>query len=105
MKPFVEWFSRNHIAANFLMWGMLILGGMSWFTMKKEIFPDIAVDIVTVRVVYPNATPEEVERGVCVPIEEAVQGLTGIKRLSSSAAEGYGLVIFGGHQGACGCCR
>jgi multidrug efflux pump subunit AcrB len=94
MKYLVEWFSRNHIAANFLMWSMLLLGGLSWFSMKKEIFPDIAPDIVIVSVPYPNATPEEVERGICVPIEESVQGLTGIKRVSSSATENIGTVIF-----------
>jgi multidrug efflux pump subunit AcrB len=94
MKTAVEWFSRNHIAANFLMYGLLLLGGMSWFTMRKEIFPDLAVNMVTVNVPYPNATPEEVERGVCVPIEEATQDLSGIKRVQSFAAESAGVVSF-----------
>jgi multidrug efflux pump subunit AcrB len=94
MKSAVEWFSRNHVAANFLMFGLLITGGISWFTIKKEIFPDLAINLVTVSVPYPNATPEEVENGICIPIEEAAQGLTGIKRVSSIAAEGYGVVNF-----------
>ncbi|MBL9116299.1 MAG: efflux RND transporter permease subunit [Verrucomicrobiaceae bacterium] len=94
MKSVVEWFSRNHIAANFLMYGLLLVGGMSWFTMRKEIFPDLSVNMVVVKVPYPNATPEEVERGVCVPIEEATQDLASIKRVQSIAAESMGVVSF-----------
>lgn len=94
MKGLVEWFSRNHIAANFLMLAILLAGGISWFTMRKEIFPDLSVNMVAVRVPYPNAAPEEVEKGICIPIEEATQGLDGIKRVASTAAESYGVVTF-----------
>jgi hypothetical protein len=34
MKSIVEWFSKNHIAANFLMWGLLGLGFLSWFSLR-----------------------------------------------------------------------
>lgn len=94
MKALVEWFSRNHVAANFLMFGILVLGGLGWFRLTKEIFPDLALNTVSVQVPYPNATPEEVEKGICIPIEEAVQGVDGIKRIQSIAAEGFGNVMF-----------
>jgi multidrug efflux pump subunit AcrB len=94
MKSIVEWFSKNHIAANFLMWGLLGLGFLSWFSLRKEIFPDLVLDMVSVRVPYPNAAPEEVEKGICIPIEESVQGLEGIKRVQSIAGESIGNVIF-----------
>lgn len=94
MKSMVEWFSRNHVAANFLMFALLLAGGLSWFTMRKEIFPELSVNMVSVRVPYPNATPEEVEKGICIPIEEAAQGLNGIKRVASIASEGFGVVNF-----------
>lgn len=93
MKPFVEWFSRNHLAANFLMWAMILAGVVGWFRLRKEIFPDLALDVVMVRVPYPNASPEEVEKGVCVPIEEAVQDLNGIKKISSICSESMGFVM------------
>ena len=61
MKPVIEWFSRNHVAANFLMWGILAMGFLSWFNLRKEIFPDLQLNMVSVRVPYPIAAPEVVE--------------------------------------------
>ena len=94
MKSAVEWFSRNQVAANFLMWGLLLLGGLGWFKLRKEIFPDLQLNMVSVRVPYPNAAPEEVEKGICIPIEEAAQDVDGIKLVSSIAAEAFGNVMF-----------
>ncbi|MGI9243604.1 MAG: efflux RND transporter permease subunit, partial [Verrucomicrobiales bacterium] len=93
MQTLIHWFARNHVAANFVMMGVLLLGITTWFKLKKEIFPETATDIVTILVPYPNASPEEVEKSICIPIEEAVQGVDGIDRLKSSALENRGLVI------------
>ena len=80
MEQMIKWFSRNHVAGNFLMMALLIAGLTTWFSLKKEIFPEIAIDAVAVNIPYPNATPEEAERGVCIPVEEAVADLQGIKK-------------------------
>ena len=93
MTGAIQWFSRNHVAGNFLMLTVLIAGLVSWFSMKKEIFPETAFDAVTVRVPYPNATPEEAETGVCIPIEEAIADLQGIKKIRSTATQNIGTVI------------
>ena len=93
MQTLIHWFARNHVAANFVTMGVLLLGITTWFKLKKEIFPETATDIVTIVVPYPNASPEEVEKSICIPIEEAVQGVDGIDRLKSSALENRGLVI------------
>ncbi len=93
MNGAIKWFSRNHVAGNFLMLAVLIAGITSWFTIKKEIFPETAFDAVAIRLPYPNATPEEVESGVCIPVEEAIADLQGIKKISSSSAQNTGLVI------------
>lgn len=93
MRPLIHWWSRNHIAANFLMWGLIAIGVLSWFRIRKEIFPEVTTNIISVSVPYPNAAPEEVEKGVCIPVEEAVQDLDGIKRLTSRSNEGTGVVI------------
>ena len=61
--------------------------------MKREVFPEFSLDIVTVTVPYLGAAPEEVEEGVCVRVEEAIQGLDGIKRVASTADEGIGTVV------------
>ena len=75
------------------MAGFLLLGITTWFKLKKEIFPETATDIVTIMVPYPNASPEEVEKSICIPIEEAVQGVDGIDRLKSTSTENRGVVI------------
>ena len=92
MKGIISWFARNGVAANLLM---IIIAGAGLFSVsgvKKEIFPEFSLDIITIQVAYRGAAPVEVEEGVCVRIEEAVQGLDGIKRITSIAAEGSGVV-------------
>ncbi|MBB5352978.1 multidrug efflux pump subunit AcrB [Haloferula luteola] len=92
MKNAIKWFSENHVAGNFLMLALVLVGMSTWFKLRKEIFPETSIDAIAVQVPYPNATPEEVERGVCVPVEEAVADLTGIKKLRSTATQNMGVV-------------
>ncbi|MEN8755753.1 MAG: efflux RND transporter permease subunit, partial [Akkermansiaceae bacterium] len=80
----IKWFSRNHVAANFLMLAVLIAGFTTWFQLRKEVFPELAFDAVTITVPYPNATPEEVNNGIVVPIEEAIADVEGMKKVTSS---------------------
>lgn len=93
MEKLINWFCNNHVAANFLMVVVLVVGLGTWAGLKKEIFPEVGVDMILVKVPYPNATPEEVEKGVNIPIEEAIQDLDGIEQLKSTAAQGMGVVI------------
>ena len=95
----VKWFTRNHVAGNFLMLIVLVAGLATWFKIKKEIFPEIAVDAVLVTLPYPNATPEEAERGVVVPVEEAISDLQGIKKIRSTAAQNIGTVMIEAETG------
>ena len=72
---------------------ILIAGGLySAFTIKKELQPDVEVDMITVGVPFLGATPEDVEEGVLIKIEEAVQDIEGIKEMTSVATRGYGNV-------------
>lgn len=92
MNRAIAWFAENHVAANLLMM-LLVAGGiLSIPTIKQEIFPEIKLDVVTVSVLYPGAAPIEIEEGICIRIEEELQGLQGVKRISSTAAEGLCLV-------------
>ncbi len=88
MSRAIAWFARNHVAANLLMALMLIGGLVSLPRIQQKTFPDIDVDVISVAVVYLGAAPEEVEQGVCVRIEEEVNGLNGVEEITSSAAEG-----------------
>lgn len=84
----IAWMTRNSIAPNLLM--IILLGGgiWMWFTIQREVFPEFQLDVVEVSVSYPGASPSEVEQGVLLPIEEALQGLEGIKEMTSTAREG-----------------
>jgi multidrug efflux pump subunit AcrB len=90
----IDWFARNPVAANLIM--VLIIGGglVSLFggSIVQEVFPEFAIDLITVHVPYPGAAPEETETAICLRVEEAVQGLDGIKKLTSSARENIGAV-------------
>ncbi|WP_224482908.1 efflux RND transporter permease subunit [Robertkochia aurantiaca] len=88
----IAYMARNSIAANLLM--IILLGGGIWtmFNIQKEVFPQFQLDFVDVRVVYPGASPAEVEQGILLPIEEAVRGVQGIKEIVSTANEGSGQV-------------
>ncbi|WP_237065186.1 efflux RND transporter permease subunit [Microbulbifer guangxiensis] len=84
----IAWMAHNHVTANLLML-VLILGGLVFATLvKKEVFPDFSLGMVTVQISYPGASPEEVERGVLVAAEQAVQGIGGIHEMRGSASEG-----------------
>ena len=88
----IEWMARNSIAANLMM--ILLLVGGFWMALQvqKEVFPEFQLDIVEVTVNYPGAAPEEVEKGILLPVEEAVQGLSSIKEITSTADEGTGTI-------------
>lgn len=88
----IEWFARNPVAANLLMIAILVAGTFSAFSIRKEFFPEIVTNTITVNVPYPGSTPEEVEEGVVIKIEEAVQDLEGIKEITSHARENSGQV-------------
>ncbi|MFT5881743.1 MAG: multidrug efflux pump subunit AcrB [Crocinitomicaceae bacterium] len=90
MGGVIKWFSRNHVAGNFLMLVVLVAGISTWFKLKKEVFPEMSLDAVMVSVPFPNATPEEVEDGILLPLEDAIADVDGIKRYTSTATEGRG---------------
>lgn len=88
----IAWMVRNPIAANLLMFVLLIGGVWTAFDIQKEVFPQFQLDIVEISVGYPGAAPEEVEQGILRPIEEAVRGVDGIHEMTSQAREERGSV-------------
>ncbi len=92
MKTMLSWFAENHVAANLLMFVILFAGIVSVATIVQEVFPDTDLDIITASVRFLGGTPSEVEESICIKIEEQIQGIDGIKRVTSTAAEGNGAV-------------
>jgi len=88
----LAWMAGNSVAANLLML-VLLVGGLIWgMQIKQEVFPDFDLDYVTITVPYPGASPEEVEQGIVLAVEEAVSGLDDVKEITSSAREGAATV-------------
>lgn len=84
--------ARNVVAANLVM-AFFIVGGIGMaFFITKEVTPDATLDVVEVSVSYPGSSPSEVERGILLPIEEAVRGLDVVREINSRARENRGNV-------------
>lgn len=84
----VAWMANNPVAANLLMLVCLVGGLLAFSNIKQEVFPDIVQDVVIIQVGYPGGTPEEIEQGICLVVEEAVRGLEGVKEVTATASEG-----------------
>jgi multidrug efflux pump subunit AcrB len=88
----IAWFARNNVAANLLMFILIVGGFYGAFSIQKQVFPNFELNIVQVRVPYLGAAPQEVEEGVILKIEDAIKDLDGIKKITSTASEGMGNV-------------
>ena len=93
MKSAIQWAVKNSPAMNTLMIVVLLVGALSMTLMRREVFPEFDLEIILVTVPYPGASPAEVEEGICQKIEEAVQSVSGIKKITGVAAEGTGNVV------------
>ncbi len=88
MNRVIEWFVHHGVAANLLMAVMVVGGLVAIPFIPLKLFPDLDFGIVTIDVLYPGASPVEVEQGVCIPIEEAIQSVVGIENIRGVAGEG-----------------
>ncbi len=84
---FIAWFAGNPVVANVIMLTILIAGIRTALSIRKEAFPSFAAESVTVEVPFLGGTPEDVERGVAIKIEEALQSVEGIDHLKSTSRE------------------
>lgn len=93
MHGLIAWFARNSVAANLLMIFIIVWGLSALATrIPLEVFPSFELDSVNVNIPFRGATPSEVELGVTVKVEEAIQSVEGIKSMTSMANEGVGTV-------------
>ena len=91
----ISFFARNDIATNILMVAILIVA--SWFAWDKipyEIHPNQVFNEVRVNIAYRGGSPADVERSVAIPIEQSLEGLSGVKLLQSeSNREGCEVIV------------
>ncbi len=89
----IAWMASHPVAANLLMIVMLVGGFLMLYTSKQEVFPEFSMDMATITMSYPGASPAEVEQGIILSIEDAVKDIDGIGEMTSAAYEAYGHVI------------
>lgn len=90
----IRWFAKNDIAANLLLVGILVWGG--WSAMEKvplEVQPAIQPDRIFINVEYRGGSPADVEKAVVLPIESALEGLSGIESVESLADDGFARIM------------
>ena len=92
MEKIIRWFVSNKVVSNLLMVLILVTGATTIPSLKMEVFPEIELNIISVTTVYPGATPSDVEQAICIKIEERLQGLDGVKKITSTASESVGTV-------------
>ena len=88
MRSVIAWFARNSVVANLMLFVIVAAGALTVGDLKKEIFPSFTLDSVSISVKYRGAAPEEIEEAICVRVEEAIQGIEGIKKITATAREG-----------------
>lgn len=88
MNRAIAWFAHNHVAANLLMATIVVGGGLAIPSILLRPFPDIDVDLITISAEYRGAAPEEAESGICIRIEEEIDGIEGVEEIRSLAVEG-----------------
>lgn len=89
MKALIAWWTRNPVAANLLMVGILIAGWLGFNNMEREVFPVVKANQATVEVSWRGASAQDVEEQVIARIEEAIEDLDSVYRVYATAYEGY----------------
>ncbi|MGD2186390.1 MAG: efflux RND transporter permease subunit [Desulfobacterales bacterium] len=93
MKTLGKWSIKNHVSVNLIMIFIIVAGLFTVMKMRREMMPQFALDMIFISVDYPGSSPEEVEEGICIKIEEQIEGIEGIDRMISTAREGTGEVL------------
>lgn len=92
-KGIIAWFARNPVAANLLMFIILVGGLLTANTIRKQFFPAVEINWIEFSAGYPGTAPQEVEEGITIKIEQALESVQGLKRIISysdrNMASGY----------------
>jgi multidrug efflux pump subunit AcrB len=93
MTSIIKFFISNRLFGDMLSIFIVVIGIASLFLIRREVFPNVQFDIITINTLYPGASPEEIEKLVTNPIEQDLQEVDGIKKLNSISREGRSTVI------------
>lgn len=88
----IAFFANNSVAANLMMFFIIVMGIVSYFTIQRQMFPNIEINYININAQYRGASPQEIEESVLIKIEESLKDITEIKSLISRAFRNSGRV-------------
>ncbi|WP_019668882.1 efflux RND transporter permease subunit [Eudoraea adriatica] len=90
MKKVISYFIKYHVAVDVIIIGFFIFGIVGATSLKSSFFPLIASKNISINITYPGASPQEVEEGIVLKIEDNLKGLEGVDRVTSTSRENSG---------------
>ena len=93
MRDFIKYFVKYPVSANVIMLLIIIFGCMGLFNLRKTFFPERSAKIILVDAIFPGASPLEIEQMVTLKIEDNIDGITGVKRITSKSLENTSNII------------
>ena len=90
MRNLISYFIKYHVAVNVIVIAFFILGIIGALSMKSSFFPLVDSKNINIAVTYPGASPQEVEEGIILKIEDNLKGLDGVERVTSTSIENGG---------------
>lgn len=88
MKYSIRWFAENPVAANLLMFCLIVLGLMALPETRKELIPNVSLDKISIQTKLPGATVDTVENNICKAIENRIYDIQGTQNMTSLAYDG-----------------
>jgi multidrug efflux pump subunit AcrB len=92
MKKLIAYFIKYEVAVNIVIIAFIIFGLLGAFSLRSSFFPLSDSKNVIISVAYPGASPQEIEEGVVLKIEDNLKGLQGIDRVTSTSRENSGSI-------------
>ena len=92
MRSIIAYFIKHSVAVNVVIVGMIIFGVFGMFSLKSSFFPLTDSKIININATYPGASPQEIEEGVVLKIEDNLKGIEGIDRVTSASSENAGSI-------------
>jgi multidrug efflux pump subunit AcrB len=92
MRKLIAYFIKHSVAVNVVMWTFIVFGIVGAYNLKSSFFPLIDSKNISISVTYPGASPQEVEEGIILKIEDNLKGLNGVERVTSTSRENSGSI-------------
>jgi len=99
MRKIIAYFIRYHVAVNIFIIAIFAFGIIGLLSLKSSFFPLTDSKIINISITYPGASPQEIEEGIVLQIEDNLKGLKGVDRVTSVSRENCGTITVESHKG------